>query len=145
LRVAAVASSHVDILALEVADLSARDRKAVLDLLQAAQVAYSLTRFPKKQVLDGADDQGRLHASIAATRAAAANLSTALRNRTDINWSDLIGEAADGEAEWRIAKKVTPALFVELRPLLLDDPEAAFLPVPPMPKPKKIARAKARR
>jgi hypothetical protein len=125
--------------------LAARDRKAVLALLQAAQVAYGLTRFPKKQVLDGADDQRRLHDSITATRAAAAELSRAMRERTDIKWNDLVAEAADGEADWRIAKKVTPVLFAELRPLLADDPEAAFLPFAPKPKPRKIARATSRR
>lgn len=127
------------------AGLAARDRKAILALLQAAQVAYSLARFPKKQVLDGADDQRRLHDSITATRAAAGELSRAMRDRTDIKWNDLIAEAADGEAEWRIAKKMTPVLFAELRPLLADDPEAAFLPVAPKPKPRKIARAKSQR
>ena len=52
------------------ADLSPRDRKAVLRLLQAAQVAYALSRFPKKQVLDGADDQKRLRDSIAVASSA---------------------------------------------------------------------------
>jgi len=124
-----------------VTELSPRDRKAVLQLLQAAQVAYALSRFPKKQVLDGADDQKRLHDSIAATRAAAADLSTALRDRTSISWKDLVAEAGDDEAAWRIAKRVVPSLFVELRPSLGDDPEAAFLPQPPAPKPRKVTRA----
>src|SRR5205814_7653055 len=88
--------------------LSARDRKAALHVLQAAQVAYALSRFPKKQVLDGADDQKRLRDSITATRAAAADLSAALRDRTDIKWQDLIAGADDDEAAWRIAKRVIP-------------------------------------
>ena len=122
-------------------DLSPRDRKAVLRLLQAAQVAYALSRFPKKQVLDGADDQKRLHDSIAATRAATGDLSAALRDRTSINWKDLVADADDDEAAWRIAKRVVPSLFGELRPLLGNDPEAAFLPQPPAPKPRKVRRA----
>jgi hypothetical protein len=123
------------------AELSSRDRNAVLQLLQAAQVAYALSRFPKKQVLDGADDQKRLRDSIAATRAASADLSAALRDRTSIKWKDLVADTEDDEASWRIAKRVVPALFVELRPLLRDDPEAAFLPQPPPPKPRKVTRA----
>ena len=122
-------------------DLSPRDRKAVLRLLQAAQVAYALSRFPKKQVLDGADDQKRLHDSIAATRAATGDLSAALRDRTSINWKDLVADADDDEAAWRIAKRVVPSLFGELRPLLGNDPEAAFLPQPPAAKPRKVRRA----
>ena len=120
------------------ADLSPRDRKTVLRLLQAA---YALSRFPKKQVLDGADDQKRLRDSIAATRTASADLSAALRDRTSINWKDLVGDTEDDEAAWRIAKRVVPALFAELRPLLGDDPDAAFLPQPPAPKPRKVTRA----
>ncbi|HEV2251514.1 MAG TPA: hypothetical protein VGT60_13515 [Candidatus Limnocylindria bacterium] len=122
-------------------DLSSRDRAAVLKLLQAAQVAYALSRFPKKQVLDGAADQKRLRDSIAATRAAAADLSAALRDRTDVKWTDLIADAGDDEAAWTIAKRVVPSLFTELRPLLRDEPEAAFLPQPPPATPRKIRPA----
>ena len=122
-------------------DLSLGDRKAVLRLLQAAQVAYALSRFPKKQVLNGADDQKRLHDSIAQTRAASADLSAALRDRTSIKWKDLVADARDDEAAWRIAKRVVPTLFAELRPLIGNDPEAAFLPQPPAPKPRKVRRA----
>ena len=110
-------------------------------MLQAAQVAYGLSRFPKKQVLDGADDQKRLHESIAQTRAASADLGAALRDRTSITWKDLVADARDDEAAWRIAKRVVPALFAELRPLLRDDLEAAFLPQPPAPKTRKVRRA----
>lgn len=124
--------------------LSSRDRKAVLRLLQAAQVAYALSRFPKKQVLDGADDQNRLRDSITATRAAAPDISTALRDRTEIKWREIIADTDDHEAAWRIAKRLVPQLFAELRPLLGDDPEAAFLPEPPAPKPRKIRRAGSR-
>jgi len=124
-----------------VTDLSPRDRRAVLRLLQAAQVAYALSRFPKKQVLDGADDQKRLRDSIAETRAASADLSAALRDRTSIKWKDLVGDTEDDEAAWHIAKRVVPTLFAELRPMLKDDPEAAFLPLPPAPKPRKVTRA----
>lgn len=111
--------------------LSAQDRKTVLRVLQAAQVAYALARFPKKQVLDGAADQRRLRESVAATRAAAADVSAALRDRTNVKWTDLIADAGDDEAAWRIAKKVVPTLFSELRPLVADEPEAAFLPAAP--------------
>lgn len=121
--------------------LSSRDRKAVLRLLQAAQVAYALGHSPKKQILDGADDEKRLRDSIAATRSAAADVSAALRDRTNVTWKDLIAGADDAEAAWRIAKRAIPQLFAELRPLLGDDPEAAFLPEAPPAKPRKIRRA----
>ena len=114
-------------------ELSGRDRTAALRVLQAAQIAYTLTRFPKKQVLGDVQERQRLHDSIAATRAASAGLSPALRDRTGIEGSDLVAEAGDDEAAWRIAKKVTPKLFRELRPLLAGDPEAAFLPMPEIP------------
>lgn len=126
-------------------ELSPRDRKAVLRVLHAAQIAYDLTRFPKKQVLDGAGDQERLHGSVAATRTAAAELSASLRERTDVQWKLLAAEGTDGEADWKIAKRVMTSLFTELRPLLGADPEAAFLPAPPPPKPRKIARAQSRK
>ena len=121
--------------------LSSRDRTAVLRLLQAAQVAYALGHSPKKQILDGADDEKRLRDSIAATRSAAADVSAALRDRTNVTWKDLIAGADDAEAAWRIAKRAIPQLFAELRPLLGDDPEAAFLPEAPPAKPRKIRRA----
>jgi hypothetical protein len=114
-----------------VTSLSPQDRRTVVRVLQAAQVAYALAHFPKKQVLDGAGDQRRLHESVAATRAAVAELSAALRDRTNVKWKDLIADAVDDEAAWRIAKRVVPTLFSELRPLVADEPEAAFLPAAP--------------
>jgi hypothetical protein len=121
--------------------LSAQDRKTVVRILQAAQVAYALARFPKKQVLDGATDQRRLRESVAATRAAAADLSAALRDRTNVKWKDLIADASDDEAAWRIAKKVVPTLFSELRPFVAHEPEAAFLPAAPTkPEPRSAQR-----
>ena len=111
------------------AEPSPRDRKAALRVLQVAQVAYDLSRFPKKQVLGDAADTKRLRDSIAATRAASADLSPALRDGTALKWPELIADAGDPEAAWRIAKRVIPTLFAELRPLVGDDPEAAFLPV----------------
>src|SRR5437870_5084415 len=111
------------------AESSPRDRKAALRVLQVAQVAYDLSRFPKKQVLGDAADTKRLLDSIAATRVASADLSPALRDGTAVKWLELIADAGDPEAAWRIAKRVIPTLFAELRPLVGDDPEAAFLPV----------------
>ena len=49
-------------------------------------------------------------------------------------------EAGDDEAAWRIAKSIVPKLFAELRPLVADDPEAAFLPEPPVAKARKVRR-----
>lgn len=111
------------------AEPSAADRKAALRVLQAAQAAYDLSRFPKKQVLDGGDSEKRLRESIAATRTASGQLTGELRDRTKVKWKDLIADANDAEAAWRIAKRLVPTLFTELRPVLGDEPEAAFLPV----------------
>jgi hypothetical protein len=68
-----------------VTSLSAQGRRTVVRVLRAAHVAYALARFPKKEVFDGAGDQRRLHESVAATRAAVAELSAALRDRTNVS------------------------------------------------------------
>lgn len=124
--------------------LSAHDRAAVLGVLRAAVVAYALSNSTKGRVLDGATNEKRLVESVAAARAAAGELSATLRQRTDVNWPELLAEGTDAEAAWRIAKKVVPTLFSELRPLLTDAPETAFLPVAPKPTPSRIARARSR-
>lgn len=110
-------------------ELEARERKTVLRLLQAAQGAYALSRFPKRQVLADPVDRKGLRDSIEKTRALSAELSAALRERTAIKWKDLTGDADDDEAAWRIAKRVVPTLFAELGPFVRDEPEAGFLPV----------------
>ena len=100
------------------AEPSARDRKSALRVLQVAQVAYDLSRFPKKQVLGDRGDTKRLLDSVASTRAATADLSPELRDGAAVKWPELIADPGDAEAAWRIAKRVIPTLFAELRPLL---------------------------
>ena len=59
--------------------LSARDKKALLTLIDQSQLVYLLTRFSKKPVLDDARDARRLSDGLAGMRAAARALSAPLR------------------------------------------------------------------
>jgi hypothetical protein len=63
--------------------VSARDKKALLALLEQAQLVYLLTRLPKKQVLDDPKDVARLEDGLAAMRATARDLSASARRCCD--------------------------------------------------------------
>jgi hypothetical protein len=135
-----------------VAALSAGDRKAALAILENAQWVYALSRYPKKQVLDDPVDVRMLRDRVIATRKAAGDLSAAQRKKLDIPWGTLDDEADESpDALWNVAKKVTPKIIAELRPLVVDTPEAAFLIDPQAKKktakktsPKKTASRKRR-
>ena len=108
--------------------VSARDKKALLTLLEQAQLVYLLTRLPKKQVLDDPKDVTRLEEALAAMRAAARDLSAALRERhTAVQWDELAAKPDSPDLLWRRAKRVGPQVLRELRPLLKGEPEAAFM------------------
>ena len=108
--------------------VSARDKKALLTLLEQAQLVYLLTRLPKKQVLDDANDVARLEAALAAMRAAARDLSATLREKyTAVQWDELAAKPDSPDLLWRRAKRVGPQILRELRPLLAGEPEAAFM------------------
>ncbi|HEX9505223.1 MAG TPA: hypothetical protein VGA62_04370 [Acidimicrobiia bacterium] len=108
--------------------VSARDKHALLTLLEQAQFVYLLTRLPKKQVLDDPKDVTRLEAGLAAKRAAARDLSAALRDRyTGVQWDELAAKPDSPELLWRRAKHLGPQVLRELRPLLEGEPEAAFM------------------
>jgi len=93
--------------------LSARDRAATLAVLENAQWIYALGRYPKKQVLD---------------------------DEIDVPWARLEDDPDETpDMLWTVAKKVTPKVLAEMRPLVSDTPEAAFLITP---EPKKTAAKK---
>lgn len=129
-------------LTLHVVPVSARDKKVLLTLLEKAQLVYLLTRYPKKQVLDDAEDARRLEEGLDEMRAAARELSAKIREEHGaVAWDELAEKADTTGLAWRRAKRVAPEVLRELRPLLKDEPEAAFL-LQPEVKAKK-ARKKA--
>ena len=108
--------------------LTARDRAATIAVLENAQWVYALSRYPKKQVLDDEIDVKMLRDRVAAMRKAAQDLSPAQRKKIDIPWGRLEEDPDETpEMLWTVAKKVTPKVLAELRPLVSDTPEAAFL------------------
>jgi hypothetical protein len=126
-----------------VGSLSARDRTAVLAMLENAQWVYSLGRYPKKQVLDDPVDVRMLRERIAAMRKAAGEVSAAQKKKIDIPWARLEEDPDETpEMLWTVTKKVTPKLIAEMRPLVSDTPEAAFLI---QPETKKSAAKKTKR
>ena len=108
--------------------VSARDKKALLTLLEQAQLVYLLTRLPKKQVVDDAKDLARLEDGLAAMRAAARDLSASLREtHTGVQWDELAAKPDSPDLLWRRAKRVGPQVLRQLRPLVAGEPEAAFM------------------
>ena len=125
--------------------VSARDKKALLALLEQAQLVYLLTRLPKKQVLDDPKDVARLEEGLAAMRDAARDLSAALREKyTAVQWDELAATPDSPDLLWRRAKRVGPQVLRELRPLLAGEPEAAFMLDPNAETVKKAKEASRR-
>ncbi|MDQ2914517.1 MAG: hypothetical protein M3T56_14855 [Chloroflexota bacterium] len=124
------------------AKVTSRDRAAAVAVLENAQWVYALGRYPKKQVLDDEVDVKMLRDRISAMRKASHDLSPALRKSLDVPWARL-EEDPDETTDmlWTVAKKVVPKVISELRPLVSDTPEAAFLisPKPTETKPHKRA------
>jgi hypothetical protein len=120
--------------------LSARDKTALLALLEKAQLVYLLTRYPKKQVLDDPLDVERLKTGLADMRAAAKELSAKIRDEHAlVQWDELAKKPDTPDLAWRVAKRVAPTVIRELVPLLEGVPEAAFF-LRPEPTPKKKAK-----
>ena len=116
----------------------------MLALLENAQWVYSLGRYPKKQVLDDPVDVRMLRERIAAMRKAAGDVSAAQKKKIDIPWARLEEDPDETrEMLWTVTKKVTPKLIAEMRPLVSDTPEAAFL-ISPEKKQAPAARKKAK-
>ncbi len=111
-------------------------------MLENAQWVYSLGRYPKKQVLDDPVDVRMLRERVEAMRKAAGNLSAAQKKKIDVPWDKVEAELDESpDALWAMATKITPKLIGEMRPLVSDTPEAAFL-ISPEPK-EKAAKKKA--
>lgn len=123
--------------------VSARDKKALLALLEQAQLVYLLTRLPKKQVLDDAKDVARLEQGLAGMRAAARDLSASLReNHGGVQWDELAEKPDNPDLLWRRAKRLGPQVIRQLRPLLAGEPETAFMLDPAAETMKKAAAPK---
>jgi hypothetical protein len=123
--------------------LGPRDKKALLPLLEHAQLVYLLSRYPKKQVLDDPKDVERLEGGLDAMRAAAKGLSDSLKEQhAMIPWDELADKPDSAELAWRRAKRIAPTVIRELTPLLEGEPEAAFFLRPEPPK-KKISAKKS--
>lgn len=107
--------------------LAARDRKAVLTLVEQAQIVFLLTRYPKKQVLDDAGDVERLEKGLDGMRAAAKEVSRSIREaHAAVPWDEIAKEPDSADLAWRKGKRVAPTVLRELLPLLEGAPEAAF-------------------
>lgn len=116
----------------------------MLAILENAQWVYSLGRYPKKQVLGDPVDARMLGERIAAMRNAAGQLSAAQKKNIDLPWTRLEEDPDETpEMLWTVAKKVTPKVISELRPLVKDTPEAAFLIAPETKAPAKKTRKKS--
>ena len=121
----------------------------MLAILENAQWVYALGRYPRKQVLEDPVDLRMLRERVGAMRKAAGELSAAQKKEIDIPWARLEDDPDETpEMLWTVAKKVTPKLIAEMRPLVSDTPEAAFLISPEKKKPpvkKKSATARKRK
>lgn len=110
------------------AEVSARDRTALVELVQAAQLVDAFGHFPKRQFMDRPDDQARVAERVIEMRKRAGDLSPAFRKQhADLPWDDLEGLGRSPDDLWRAAKKVTPRLLAGLEPLVAGTPESAFL------------------
>jgi len=125
--------------------LTARDRAAALAILENAQWVYALGRYPKKQVLGDPVDVKMLRARVGAMRKAAGDMSPAQKKKVDVP-STRLEEDPDETPDmlWTVARKIVPKVIAELRPLVSDTPEAAFLisPEPKKPAAKKKTKKK---
>jgi len=123
--------------------LTARDRAATIAVLENAQWVYALSRYPKKQVLDDEIDVKMLRDRIGAMRKAAQDISPAQRKKLDVPWARLEDDPDETtDMLWTVAKKVTPKVLAEMRPLVNDTPEAAFLIQPEAKKTKRQQKKK---
>ena len=117
-------------------------------MLENAQWVYALGRYPRKQVLGDPVDVRMLRERVEAMRKAAGELSAAQKKKIDVPWTKLEADPDETpEMLWTVAKKVIPKLIAEMRPLVSDTPEAAFLISPEKKKPlvKKKSAAKRKR
>jgi hypothetical protein len=128
-----------------VPEVSAPDRRALVELVQRAQLVGAFGKLPKKQFMDRPGDQARIAARVIEMRKTAGELSAAFRKEhAGVPWDDLERLGRSPEELWRAAKKITPKMLGELEPLLEGLPEAGFVMRGP-PKPRKTASRRAAR
>ena len=121
--------------------VSSRDKKTLLQLIEQAQLVYLLTRYPKKRVLDDAEDVKKLEGGLEGMRTAAKALPAPLREKHGmIPWDELAEKPDTPDLLWRRAKRIAPTALRELMPLLEGEPEAAFFLRPEAPKKKTTAK-----
>jgi hypothetical protein len=126
--------------------LPARDKKALLSLIEQAQIVFLLTRYPKKRVLDDPGDVRRLEDGLEGMRAAAKQLPGPLKARHAlIPWDELAQKPDSADLLWRRAKRVAPTVIRELTPLLEGEPEAAFFLRPEAPAKRTVKKVPAPR
>jgi hypothetical protein len=122
--------------------LAARDKKALLTLIEKAQLVYLLSRYPKKQVLDDVADAAKLEDGLEGMRLAAKDLPERVRSdHALIPWDELAKKPDSIELAWRRAKRVAPTVIREMVPLLEGEPEAAFFLRPEPAKERKSAKS----
>jgi uncharacterized protein with HEPN domain len=122
--------------------VSSRDKKTLLQLIEQAQLVYLLTRYPKKRVLDDAEDVKRLEDGLEGMRAAAKTLPASLKEKHGmIPWDELAEKPDTPDLAWRRAKRISPTAIRELLPLLEGEPEAAFFVRPEAAKTKATAKS----
>ena len=123
-----------------------RDKKTLLTLVEQAQLVYLLTRYPKKRVLDDAEDVKRLEGGLDGMRLAAKALPASMKTtHAMIPWDELAEKPDTPDLAWRRAKRIAPTAIRELMPLLEGEPEAAFFLKPEAPKPRKKAEKRRRK
>lgn len=123
--------------------LAARDKKALLTLIEQAQLVYLLSRYPRKQVQGDAADAKKLEDGLEGMRLAAKDVPARIKEgHAVIPWDELAKKPDTPELAWRRAKRVSPTVIREMVPLLEGEPEAAFLFRPEAPKERK-AKARA--
>ena len=128
-----------------------RDKKTLLQLIEQAQLVYLLTRYPKKRVLDDAEDVKKLEGGLDGMRNAAKALPASLKEKHGmIPWEELADRPDTSDLLWRRARRIAPTALRELMPLLEGEPEAAFFLRPeaaktkakrPGPRPPRVGRA----
>jgi hypothetical protein len=124
--------------------LAGHDKKALLALIEHAQPLFLLTRYAKKQVLDGPADVKRLADGLEGMRTAAKALSAAIKqSHAMIPWDELAQVPDSDDLLWRRAKRIAPTVIRELTPLLEGEPEAAFFLRPEEPKKRATAKKAA--
>jgi hypothetical protein len=121
-----------------------RDRKTLFQLVEQSQLVYLLTRYPKKRVLDDAEDVKKLEGGLEGMRTAAKALPASLKEKHGmIPWDELADKPDTPDLAWRRAKRIAPTALRELMPLLEGEPEAAFF-LRPEPAKKKTAAKSAK-